>query len=349
MQTSVKRLPWKRIGNLLFLVLVFGLTVYSVFYGEDLREIFRLLDQANVYDIIPGILCVFLYIGGEAVILRYLLHTQNIRIPFFHCCLFSFTGFFYSSITPSASGGQPMQVLLMRKDGVPVAVSTVVLAIVTITYKLVLVILGIAVLLFRPQALMAYLEPVESVFMLGLVLNIVCVLGLFLMVFDPHVVRLLGTKLLSLLNRIRPFRDYEKQSRRIDRVIEQYQGAAVFYRSHKHTIVQVFLITVVQRFSLFLITWFTYRSFSLSGHSLPLITGLQSMVAVAADMLPFPGGMGISENLFLEIFQPIFGEALVIPAMMISRGISYYTQLLICGAMTLAAPFWISPKEKQKG
>lgn len=344
----MKQLPWKKIGNLLFLVLIFGLTVYSVFYGEDLRQIFRLLDQANVFYIVPGILCVFLYIVGEATILFYLLRTQNIRVSFFHCCLFSFTGFFYSGITPSASGGQPMQVLLMRKDGIPVAVSTVVLAIVTITYKLVLVLLGVIVLLLRPAALMTYLEPVRSVIVLGLVLNIVFVLGLFLLVFDPHVIQILGTKLLSILNRIRPFRNYEKQSRRIERVIGQYQGAAEFYRSHKHTIAHVFLITMAQRFALFLITWFTYCSFSLSGHSLPLVTALQSMVAVAADMLPFPGGMGISENLFLEIFQPIFGESLVIPAMMISRGISYYTQLLICGAMTIAAPFWISPKEKRK-
>ena len=242
-----------------------------------------------------------------------------------------------------------MQLLLMRRDRIPVAVSTVVLAIVTITYKLVLVLLGAAVLLFRPASLMVYLEPVESIIVLGLVLNILFVLGLFLLVFDPHIVRLLGTKLLSLIHRIRPFRDYEKQSRRIDRVVGQYQGAAEFYRSHKHTIAHVFLITVIQRFALFLITWFTYRAFSLSGASLPLITGLQSMISVAADMLPFPGGMGISENLFLEIFQPVFGEDLVIPAMMISRGVSYYTQLLICGAMTAVGSLWFRPKDKQKG
>lgn len=349
LKASVNRLPWKKIGNLLFLVIVFGLTLYSVFYGEDLRQIFRLLDQANGAYVLPGIACVLLYIAGEAVILFYLLRTQKIRIPFFHCWLFSCTGFFYSSITPSASGGQPMQVLLMRRDGVPVAVSTVVLAIVTITYKLVLVLLGAVVLLFRPASLMVYLEPVKSVIILGLVLNVVCVLALFLLVFDPHIVRLLATKLLSLVNRLRPLQDYEKQSQRIDRVIGQYQGAAEFFRSQKHTVAHVFFITVIQRLALFLITWFTYRAFSLSGSSLPLITGLQSMISVAADMLPFPGGMGISENLFLEIFQPIFGEDLVIPAMMISRGISYYTQLLICGAMTVAAPLWFRPKDKQKG
>ena len=43
-----------------------------------------------------------------------------------------------------------MQVLYMRRDGIPVAVSTVVLAIVTITYKFVLVLAGALVFLLRP-------------------------------------------------------------------------------------------------------------------------------------------------------------------------------------------------------
>ena len=54
-------------------------------------------------------------------------------------------------------------------------------------------------------------------------------------------------------------------------------------------------------------------------------------------MLPLPGGMGISEAMFLDIFGGIFGSALLLPAMVISRGISYYTQLVLCGLVTAAA------------
>ena len=70
-----------------------------------------------------------------------------------------------------------------------------------------------------------------------------------------------------------------------------------------------------------------------------VITGLQAMISVAADMLPLPGGVGVSETLFLEIFEPIFREHLILPAMMISRGISYYTQLFISAVMTVLSAF----------
>lgn len=331
----------KKILNLLFLLSVFALTIWSVFHGEDFSQVLSYLATADAAYIIPGIVCVLGFILGESVIIFYLMQTLDTKVSFFHCCLYSFIGFFYSCITPSASGGQPMQVIAMRKDRIPVAVSTVVLAIITIIYKLVLVLIGGIILLTRPPQLMVYLEPAESIIYLGMGLNVICILIMLILVFDPHIVRIIADYGFALLNRIYPLRNPQKQSARLERILGQYQGAAEFYRCNKHVIFNVFLITLVQRFLLFFVTWLTYRSFDLSGHGMGLIVSLQAMISVAADMLPLPGGMGVSENLFLDIFHSIFGEDLVLPGMMISRGISFYTQLIISAVMTVAASFLI--------
>lgn len=344
----MKKIEWKNLFNIVFLAAVFGLTVWSVFRGEDFRQVLSFAADADPVYIVPSIVCVVLFILGESVVIFYLMRTLGTQVRLSHCCLYSFIGFFYSCITPSASGGQPMQVVAMRRDKLPVAVSTVVLAIVTITYKLVLVLIGALVLLIRPPQMMVYLEPVKPIMYLGLGLNLVCIGALLLLVFHPDLVRAIAQTSLALLNRIRPARHPENQAARLERILGQYRGSAEFYRSHKHVIVHVFGITLVQRFVLFLVTWFTYRAFGLSQQPLPVLVGLQAMISVASDMLPLPGGMGVSENLFLAIFQPIFGEALVLPGMMISRGISYYTQLLISAVMTAAASFILSEK-RQKG
>ncbi len=55
---------------------------------------------------------------------------------------------------------------------------------------------------------------------------------------------------------------------------------------------------------------------------------LQAVISVSVDMLPLPGGMGISETLFLKIFRPVFGSTLLLPAMVLSRGLGYYGELL---------------------
>ena len=72
------------------------------------------------------------------------------------------------------------------------------------------------------------------------------------------------------------------------------------------------------------------------------------MISVAADMLPLPGGVGVSETLFLEIFEPIFQEHLILPAMVICRGISYYTQLVISGMMTVVSMLVLKENKGKK-
>ena len=83
------------------------------------------------------------------------------------------------------------------------------------------------------------------------------------------------------------------------------------------------------------------------GYSIITLTILQSVISVSVDMLPLPGGMGISESLYLVMFAPVFGEALL-PAMLLSRGISYYAQMLISAVMTCVAYFIIGRKEQEE-
>ena len=59
------------------------------------------------------------------------------------CIRYSFVGYFYSGITPSATGGQPAQLYEMCKDGNNASDSTVVLMVVALFYKLVLVVIGL--------------------------------------------------------------------------------------------------------------------------------------------------------------------------------------------------------------
>lgn len=341
----MKKETQKTLFNALFLVIVFGLTIWSIFSGVDLNQLASYLSEANPVYIIPSILCVIAFILGESVIIHYLLKALGTKIAFSHCCLYSFIGFFYSCITPSASGGQPMQVVAMRKDKIPVAVSAVVLAIITITYKAVLVLIGLVILILRPASIMGYLNGVEWIVYLGLILNVVCIGLLFLLVFHAGVIRAIMTWLLNFVDRIRPLHNRNKLEQKLEGLISQYNGTAEFFRNNQRIILNVFGITFVQRCLLFFVTGLTYLAFHLAGESLFVITTLQGMISVAVDMLPLPGGMGISENLFLTIFEPIFGEAFVLPGMLVSRGISYYTQLIISAIMTVVASFILKRKE----
>ena len=94
----------KMIFNIVFLILVFAGTLYGVFHGEDLGEIVHIVKTVDPLWLIPGVICVVIFIWGESIIIFYMMHTLGIKLKKWTCFLFSSVGFFFSCITPSATG-----------------------------------------------------------------------------------------------------------------------------------------------------------------------------------------------------------------------------------------------------
>ncbi|MCI5649774.1 MAG: YbhN family protein [Fusicatenibacter sp.] len=335
----------KTAANLIFLIVIFVLTVYGVFRGEDLPGMIAAIKDTDVRWLALGVLCVVFFIWGESIIIWYLLDSFQISVRKSTCFLFSSVGFFFSCITPSASGGQPMQLYYMKKEKISLPVSAVILMIVTITYKFVLVAAGVGILFFGRGFLHRYLEGILPIFYLGIVLNILCVTAMLVLVFHPVLARSILVKGLFLLERYHILKKKESRLKRLENSMDVYRDTAAYLGTHKLVMARVLAVTFAQRTALFAATWFVYRAFRLSGTTPATIILLQAVIAVSVDMLPLPGGMGISETLFLKIFQPVFGE-LILAGMVLSRGLGYYGELLVSAVFTVAAQLTIGHKRQ---
>ena len=337
----------KIIFNGVFLAVVFALTIYGVFHGEDLSSMMDAIHRADKRWLIPGIALVAFFIWGESIIIWYMMRSSGIQLKKRTCFLFSSVGFFFSCITPSASGGQPMQIYYMKKEKISIPVSTVILMIVTITYKLVLVVIGIGIAIFGRGFLHKYLEGILPVFYLGLALNIFCVTFMTILVFHPLLAKAIMVKGMKLLERLHLVKKKDGRLKKLEDSMDTYRNTAAYLKNNPFVIVKVIGITFIQRMALFAVTWFVYQAFGLHGTGFWEILFLQAVISVSVDMLPLPGGMGISESLFLSIFAPICGT-LTLPAMVVSRGLSYYTELILSAVMTVVAHFTIGRPHKQK-
>ncbi len=124
----------KNILNVIFLMLVFGLTIYGIFHGQDLGQVLSYIKKCDVRYWLVAIVFVIFFVESESVIIYYMMRNVGQKVNFLHCILYSFVGFFFSCITPSATGGQPAQIYYMKKDKISIPMATVILMIVTITY-----------------------------------------------------------------------------------------------------------------------------------------------------------------------------------------------------------------------
>ena len=338
----------KIIFNGVFLAVVFALTVYGVFHGEDLSSMMDAIHRADKRWLVPGIALVAFFIWGESIIIWYMMRSSGIHLKKRTCFLFSSVGFFFSCITPSATGGQPAQIYYMKKEKIPIPVSTLVLMIVTITYKMVLVVIGLGLMIFGRGFIRTHMYNIRHIFYLGTGLNVFCVASMLLLVFHPVLARSILVKGMELLEKMHLMRYKSTRIEKLNASMDQYHTTAVYLKDHIMVLVNVFAITLFQRFALFTATWFVYKAFGLSGTNAFVIILLQSVISVSVDMLPLPGGMGISEKLFSMIFEPVFGSALLIPGMILSRGLGYYTELLISAIFTIVANFTIGRNLRKK-
>ena len=154
-------------------MILIAATLYFTLHDQNIGQIFQSIHNTNKAWLIFAVFLVFIYVFGESVIIKYLMRILKKTVSFFSCAKYSFIGFFYSCITPSASGGQPMQVFYMQRDGLDVSVSALVLLIITVGYKAILVIMSALMFLFDGSFILSNLGSVRYIFIYGVSANVI--------------------------------------------------------------------------------------------------------------------------------------------------------------------------------
>ena len=320
------------------LILVISLfTVHLIFKEQEFTEIVRDLKMASPTWIALGAAAAVFFVSGESVIIHYMLRVLDQKTSFLRCLKYSFIGFFFCYITPSSTGGQPMQMFHMKKDKIKIGYSTLIMLLITIAYKSVLILLALGFLVFNFNVVEQYAGDMKWLIVLGFVLNLAFIAALLLVFIKPIWARALGIKTVGLLTKIRIIKrkNKDKYTEKLISICDTYAMGADYIKKNLSVVFNVFLLTAVQRICLFSITWIVYRAYGLDQTSFVDILTLQIMIGVAVEMLPLPGAAGISEGCFLLTFTEIFGMKLVKPALLINRGLTFYLILIIGAIVTL--------------
>lgn len=319
------------------LILVMSLlTWHLLFKDQAIPEIVHDLKSASPFWITIGAVASLLFVAGESVIIHYMLRVLDQKTSFLQCLKYSFIGFFFSYITPSSTGGQPMQMYHMKRDKINIGYSTLIMLLITIAYKSVLIILALGFLIFNHGVVGQYAGDMKWLIVLGFVLNLSFIAALLLIFLKPIWARALGIKAVWLLTKLRIMKkkNKEKYTEKLISICDTYAMGADYIKKNLSVVIHVFLLTAAQRICLFSVTWIVYRAYGMDQARFVDILTLQIMIGVAVEMLPLPGAAGISEGCFLLAFTEIFGMKLVKPALLISRGLTFYLILLVGGAVT---------------
>ena len=315
----------RNLAGVLLLAVLMGVTGFVLLRDQPLGSLLEILHRVDGRYVLLGLGLMLVFVGCEAMCTRLILGRLGHRTPYRRCLCYSFVGFYVSSITPSATGGQPAQIYYMSRDGVPAAHGALNMMLIAICYQLTVLLYSLCAWLFLPALRQGMGGGLGLLLLYGAAVMGALTAGMLSFLCFPHLAGRLAGGVLDLLNRVHIIRDRAGAGEKLARQMEEYAAGAGVLRRHPA------LLPMLLGLHAFQLT-----AVGLSGTGPALFLGTQALVTLAVSSLPLPGAVGPAEGGFVAAFAPIFGAGLVTPAMLVSRGISFYAFLIISGAVALA-------------
>lgn len=321
----------KYIINLILFLTLIILTFSSILKEQDISEIFNIVNSVKKEFIIIAIGCMSLYMVCEAINIGRTLKALNENSTFLKNLKYALIGFFFSSITPAASGGQPMQIYYMHKEKISVASSTLALLINLTCVQIVTISVALFSLIFNYSYMNSFLI---GFFILGITLNASALALLLISILSKRMTRGLINIVIKILKFFK-VKNIEDKQIKLENELKKYQNSAEYIKENKILILKNLLTTYIQYITYYSISYWVYRSFGLSSHSIFEITTMQSVLYATVSGIPSPGAVGVSEGGYLAIFETVFPGELLNGAMLLSRGVNFYLFVAISALVVI--------------
>ena len=321
----------KLIRNFIFFLFLIFLTFYILLKDQDLSVLLDTMINADFKFVLIGIMCMLVYLMCEGINIGRTLKALGEKSNFIKNFKYALIGFFFSSITPAASGGQPMQVYYMHRDKISVANSTLALLINLMCMQIVTISIALISLSFNYGYMTGGLI---AFFIIGILLNLSALSLLLIAIFWSKLL----DKLVSFSVKVMKFfkvKNIEDKKIKFEKEVEKYKENAIYIKKNKGVLLKNLITAYMQFLVYYSISYWVYRALGLSECNIAEITTMQSVVFATVSGIPSPGAVGVSEGAFISIFKSVFPAKLLNSAMLLNRGINFYLFVMISGMLTV--------------
>lgn len=320
----------KLFRNLAFFMILIGVTFYILLKDQDFFQMWEILKSVKIQYVLIGIVCILLYVVCEAINIGRTLKSLNEKSNFLRNLKYAFIGFFFSSITPAASGGQPMQIYYMHKDKISISNSTLALLINLSSMQVITISFALISLIFNYQYMNSVLI---TFFIIGILLNLSALILLLVGILSKRATKAIINFALKVMKFFK-VKNIESKKEKLEKELTKYQDNAVYVKNNKWLIAKTIFTTLIQFTIYYSITYWTYRALGFSEHNIMQIITMQSVLFATVSGIPSPGAVGVTEGAFMEIFRNVYPEKMMRSAVLLNRGINFYFLVLVSCAVT---------------
>lgn len=304
------------------------------------------IKSADIFWLCTAVVSMIGFIIFEGVALLYICRSFGYKQKFRNGFVYSAADIYFSAITPSATGGQPASAYFMIKDGIPGTFVTFALVVNLVMYTASIVGLGVLSIILNPAILANFGLFSKFLIALGYVIQIVLLSFFILLLTKKGLLHRICSGGLKLLGKLHLVRKPDQKLEKLEEKMEEYSKHTSMLKGKGKLLAAVFLLNLLQRVCSAAVTPLTFLA---SGGDIAeafkvFIT--QIYVMVGANCIPIPGAMGVTDYLMLDGFEnlnvanPGFLELL-------SRSLSFYMCITICGFTVLLSYIILSKRRKK--
>lgn len=248
---------------------------------------------------------------------------------------FSASDIYFSAITPSASGGQPACAYFMIKDGIPASVTTLALLVNLTMYTLSILVISLFVAVIQPAVFMSFGILSRVLIILGFIIQGLLAVFLMTLLMKSAFLHGICRRVLHFLCKIRLLKHEEEKQRRLDKYMSEYEEYSEMIKHHKSALLSAFLFNMLQRISVISVPLFVFLAVGGEAAQAIRIWAIQSYVVIGSNAVPIPGAMGVSDYIMLDGFENVMPYQNAINLELLSRSLSFYFCVILCGAAVL--------------
>ncbi len=328
-----------------FLLFLICITVYLVSTTLDITLIPMIIKLVNKKFIFIGFLLMIIYIILESITVNILIKAiQKTEVRFLSFKI-AMMGFYYNLVTPFASGSQPMQIYALNKYDINLSKSTAIVTNKTVVFQTVVTIYSAVIIFLNIELLKNELPSILVLMSIGMVMNIVSLLGGMLVVLSPNTMKMIIKFVVNIVYRLKIFKSLNKKIHTINRFIDEYSYSIKLFIKNKKALCISIILTIIQLTIFFSISYCIYKAFNLKGLSPFDVLTLQVFLYMSVSPIPTPGNIGANEIGFFTIFANVFPENIIGYSVFLYSIYVYYFLVVVCGLFTIHTHYHINKRK----
>ena len=340
------KLNKKKLISGFLVILSIAAVIWIAFSNNELGNAWEVLGSLDLKWVAGIFACWFFYMFFDAVSHWVYLKQQGFQLSITRSVRATLIGFYYSDITPSSAGGQPMHVSNLRKAGIPVGYGTMSATIHLICNQFAVAIMSLLFWVFNRPFVSSQLGDLVWFVRIGWIINFAAVPLVLMAAFQRKLLQKIAIWMINIGAKLRLVRNPEATTANVTKVLDTFHTAQLELLHHPGQILIQVICSALSILGVIASVWFVYKAFGLSGTPWYRIITISFLLFVSASYTPLPGASGAQEGGFMTYFAGIFpGDKLGL-ALLVWRFFTFYL-FLIVGVGTVILDKILS-KEKRK-